>query len=148
MKEIRIIEGWFDYEQPELTLRELNACSQILLAINKQSTVIFRTKVIKIEAKKVLYQTNFIVPTFNTKVTEYLCWGWFFLSDKFRLFNSPFLTEFFIYHSKAIGVLIDRTFFKHFKIENVIQKDKHGVPLIHQINFFCKNCHTGTLIVA
>ena len=30
----------------------------------------------------------FIVPTFDTKVTEYLCSGWvFFSSDKFRLFN-------------------------------------------------------------
>ena len=29
----------------------------------------------------------FIVPTFDTKVTEYLCSGWvFFSSDKFRLF--------------------------------------------------------------
>ena len=29
-----------------------------------------------------------IVPTFDTKVTEYLCSGWvFFSSDKFRLFN-------------------------------------------------------------
>ena len=28
------------------------------------------------------------VPTFNTKVMEYLCLGWvFFSSDKFRLFN-------------------------------------------------------------
>ena len=32
--------------------------------------------------------TSFIVPTFDTKVTEYLCSGWvFFSSDKFRLFN-------------------------------------------------------------
>ena len=31
---------------------------------------------------------EFIVPTFDTKVTEYLCSGWvFFSSDKFRLFN-------------------------------------------------------------
>ena len=30
----------------------------------------------------------FIVSTFDTKVTEYLCSGWvFFSSDKFRLFN-------------------------------------------------------------
>ena len=29
-----------------------------------------------------------IVPTFDTKVTEYLCSGWvFFSSDKFQLFN-------------------------------------------------------------
>ena len=29
-----------------------------------------------------------VVPTFDTKVTEYLCSGWvFFSSDKFRLFN-------------------------------------------------------------
>ena len=30
----------------------------------------------------------FFVPTFDTKVTEYLCSGWvFFSSDKFRLFS-------------------------------------------------------------
>ena len=29
----------------------------------------------------------------------------FFSSDKFRLFNLPFLTEFFLYHSKGIVVL-------------------------------------------
>ena len=41
-------------------------------------------------------KVNIIVPTFGTKVTEYLCSGWvFFSSDKFRLFNWPFLTEFF-----------------------------------------------------
>ena len=28
-----------------------------------------------------------IVPAFDTKVTEYLCSGVFFSSDKFRLFN-------------------------------------------------------------
>ena len=29
-----------------------------------------------------------VVPTFDTKVTEYLCSRWFFVSsDKFRLFN-------------------------------------------------------------
>ena len=39
---------------------------------------------------------EFFVPTFDTKVTEYLCSGWvFFSSDKFRLFTVPFLTEFF-----------------------------------------------------
>ena len=32
--------------------------------------------------------SNVFVPTFVTKVTEYLCSGWvFFSSDKFRLFN-------------------------------------------------------------
>ena len=31
---------------------------------------------------------SFVVPTFDTKVTEYLCSGWFFFSsEKFRLFN-------------------------------------------------------------
>ena len=35
-----------------------------------------------------LYETDLVVPTFDTKVTEYLCSGWvFFSSDKFRLFN-------------------------------------------------------------
>ena len=29
---------------------------------------------------------EFIVPTFVTNVTEYLCTGWVFFSDKFRLF--------------------------------------------------------------
>ena len=34
-------------------------------------------------------RNNFVVPTFDTKVTEHLCSGWvFFSSDKFRLFNS------------------------------------------------------------
>ena len=46
-----------------------------------------------------------IVPTFDTKVTKNLCSGVFFSSDKFRLFNSPFLTEFLKYHSKGIVVL-------------------------------------------
>ena len=32
--------------------------------------------------------SSLVVPTFDTKVTEYLCSGWvFFSSDKFRLFN-------------------------------------------------------------
>ena len=32
--------------------------------------------------------SNLVVPTFDTKVTEYLCSGGFFFSpDKFRLFN-------------------------------------------------------------
>ena len=45
----------------------------------------------------VLFLFSVIVPTFDTKVTEYLCSGWvFFSSDKFRLFNKPFLTEFLI----------------------------------------------------
>ena len=34
-----------------------------------------------------LYFDFFIVPTFDTKVTEYLCSGWVFFSDIFRLFN-------------------------------------------------------------
>ena len=45
----------------------------------------------------ILYFTimSIIVPTFLTKVWEYLCSGWvFFSSGKFRLFNYPFLTEF------------------------------------------------------
>ena len=42
------------------------------------------------------FSYELVVPTFETKVTEYLCSGWvFFSSDKFRLFNQPFLTEFF-----------------------------------------------------
>ena len=36
----------------------------------------------------VTFSLMFIVPTFDTKVTEYLCSEWvFFSSDKFRLFN-------------------------------------------------------------
>ena len=37
----------------------------------------------------ILFQSLFhVVPTFDTKVTEYFCLGWvFFSSDKFRLFN-------------------------------------------------------------
>ena len=32
--------------------------------------------------------SSLIVPTFDTKVTDYLCSAWvFFSSDKFRLFN-------------------------------------------------------------
>ena len=30
---------------------------------------------------------NVFFPTFDSKVTEYLCSGWVFFSDKFRLFN-------------------------------------------------------------
>ena len=33
------------------------------------------------------YLLFFIVPTFDTKVREYLCSGWVFFSDKIRLFN-------------------------------------------------------------
>ena len=34
------------------------------------------------------YKSRVIVPTLDTKVTEYLCsGGFFFSSDKFRLFN-------------------------------------------------------------
>ena len=38
----------------------------------------------------------FFVPTFVTKVTEYLCSAEvFFSSDEFQLFNLTFLTKFF-----------------------------------------------------
>ena len=39
--------------------------------------------------RKIIFNwLDVIVPTFDTKVTEYLCSGWvFFSSDKFRLFN-------------------------------------------------------------
>ena len=51
--------------------------------------------------KKNRIVTSVIVPTFDTKVTEYLCSGRvFFSSDKFRLFNKPFLTDFFISFEK------------------------------------------------
>ena len=30
---------------------------------------------------------SLVVPTFDTKVTDYLCSGWVFFSDNFRLFN-------------------------------------------------------------
>ena len=40
---------------------------------------------LKTNTKKLII---FFVPTFDTKVTEYLCSGWvFFSSDKFRIFN-------------------------------------------------------------
>ena len=67
-----------------VSLRELLATPSII------------TEIVYI-AKTFCFFTNIIVPTFDTKVTEYLCSGWvFFLSsDKFRLFNWPFLTEFF-----------------------------------------------------
>ena len=49
---------------------------------------------------------HIFVPTFDTKVTEYLCSRWvFFSSDKFRLFSLPFLTEFLLYRPKDIVVL-------------------------------------------
>ena len=70
---------------------------------------------------------EFIVPTFDTKVTEYLCSGWvIFSSDKFRLFNENFFIsferyccpdkfrlfndKFFLYHSKGIVVLTNFDF--------------------------------------
>ena len=38
--------------------------------------------------ERLLTEKSIIVPTFDTKVTEYLCSRWvFFSSDKFRLFN-------------------------------------------------------------
>ena len=44
-----------------------------------------------------------VVPTFVTNIRENLCSGWVFLSsDNIRLFNWPFLTDFFKYHSKGI----------------------------------------------
>ena len=44
--------------------------------------------VTKVEKNNNSIQFNFIVPTLDTKVTEYLCSGWvFFSSDKFRLYN-------------------------------------------------------------
>ena len=46
-----------------------------------------------------------IVLTFVTKVTEDLCSGPVFSLDIIRLFNQPFLTKFFKYHSKGIVVL-------------------------------------------
>ena len=48
---------------------------------------------------------NIIVPTFDTKVTEYLCWGWvFFLRTNFDFLTSNFY-GIFLYHSKGIVVL-------------------------------------------
>ena len=45
------------------------------------------------------------VPTFDTKVTEYLCSGWvFFLQTNFDFLNAIF-DRIFLYHSKASVVL-------------------------------------------
>ena len=47
--------------------------------------------------------SSLVVPTFDTKVTEYLCSGWVFFSlDKFRLFNRYIFDRIFLYHSKGI----------------------------------------------
>ena len=47
-----------------------------------------------------------IVPTFVTKVTEYLCsgWGFFFFSQKWLVKKSKFVWV-FKYHSKGIVIL-------------------------------------------
>ena len=39
------------------------------------------------------FKLMIIVPTF---VTEYLCSGWVFSSDKFRILNQPILKEIFL----------------------------------------------------
>ena len=42
--------------------------------------------------------SSLVIPNFDTKVTEYLCSGWvLFSSEKFRLFDWPFMTEFFLF---------------------------------------------------
>ena len=51
------------------------------------------------------FNTDYYCFDFRTEVTDCLCSGSFFSSDKFRLFNKPFLTGFFKYDSKIIPVL-------------------------------------------
>ena len=53
---------------------------------------------------QVLVRIYFIVvPTFDTKVTEYLCSGWvLFLQTNFGFLTRPFLTEFFYIIRKII----------------------------------------------
>ena len=52
---------------------------------------------------------NVIVPTFDTKVTEYLCWGGGggggFLQTNFDFFELAIFDRIFKYHSKGIVVL-------------------------------------------
>ena len=57
------------------------------------------------EADENWYKTSVFVPTFVMKITEYLCSGCFFSSDKFRPFNRPVLTEFYFNQAKGIVVL-------------------------------------------
>ena len=46
-----------------------------------------------------------IVPTFDTKVTEYLCSGWFFFFRRISAFYLAIFDGIFLYHSKGIVVL-------------------------------------------
>ena len=62
--------------------------------ITTASTTEKKMENLKIEGK---VEMSPIVPPFDTKVTEYLCPGWVFSSDKFRLFNYPLLTELCFY---------------------------------------------------
>ena len=55
----------------------------------------------------ILLQTacQLVVPTFDTKVTEYLCSGGFFSPDNFRLLQLAIFDGIFLYHSKRFDVL-------------------------------------------
>ena len=70
--------------------------------------------------QNLFYVVRFFAPTFVTKVTEYLCSGWIFSSDQFRLFNETFLTKFLM--------IIKRYFCIELKLENVF----------HLYFIFCK----------
>ena len=70
-----------------------------------------------------------IVPTFVTKVTEYLCSGWFFLHTNFDSFTSLF--DGFFYHSKGIVVL-------SLNLERYFTCDHFFLKL-----WWFKDCHFG-----
>ena len=54
----------------------------------KTDNRLFNKRLLKTEKLILMSFKDIFVPTFDTKVTEYLCSGWvFFSSDKFRLFN-------------------------------------------------------------
>ena len=58
----------------------------IFVSSLEQDEVLSYLSVDSTAAKK--FTKKLVVPTFDTKVTEYLCSGWvFFSSDKFPLFN-------------------------------------------------------------
>ena len=74
---------------------------------------------------------HLIVPTFDTKVTEYLCSGWvFFLQTSFDFLTSHFLTEF----QKSF----ERYCWLELKCENIFHLWSFFVKL-----WGLKHCHSG-----
>ena len=92
-----------------------------------------RSNQIQIELKPAKLSFNYLlfVPTFDTKVTEYLCsGGFFFSSDKFRLLKKPFLTDF------------STSFERHCCPELKFEKIFHLWSFFVKLRGF-KDCHFG-----